>query len=95
MNRISINDLMSIIDQINIIDIRSIQSYNNNHIPNAKNIPMEKLLINPEQYLNKSEKYYLYCQKGLSSENVCNILKKLGFDVTSVDGGYEGFILYK
>lgn len=86
---------MPIIDQINIIDIRSIQSYNNNHIPNAKNVPMEKLLINPEQYLNKFERYYLYCQKGLSSENVCNILRKLGFDAISIDGGYESWVLYK
>ena len=86
---------MSIIGQINIIDIRSIQSYNNNHIPNAKNIPMEKLLINPEQYLNKSDRYYIYCQKGLSSENVCDILNKLGFDTANIDGGYESFILYK
>lgn len=86
---------MPIIDQINIIDIRSIQSYNNNHIPNAKNIPMEKLIINPNQFLDKNKKYYLYCQKGLSSENICDILLKQGFNVTSIDGGYESFILYK
>ncbi|MCI8778030.1 MAG: rhodanese-like domain-containing protein [Bacilli bacterium] len=95
MNKISISDLMLIIDQINIIDIRSIQSYNNNHIPNARNIPLEKLITQPEQYLNKMEKYYIYCQKGLSSENVCSILSNLGYNVISIDGGYENWILYK
>jgi len=60
LNKISISDLMLIIDQINIIDIRSIQSYNNNHIPNARNIPLEKLITQPEQYLNKMEKYYMH-----------------------------------
>ncbi len=93
MNKISINDLMPIINQINIIDIRSVQSYNNNHIPNARNIPLEKLITEPSQYLNKNEQYYIYCQKGLSSENICSILSKLGYSVVSIDGGYESWIL--
>lgn len=85
---------MPIINQINIIDIRSVQSYNNNHIPNAKNIPFEKLITNPSQYLNFTEKYYIYCQKGLSSENVCKILNNIGYNVINIDGGYESWILY-
>lgn len=93
MNKISINDLMPIINQINIIDIRSVQSYNNNHIPNARNIPLEKLITEPSQYLNKNEQYYIYCQKGLSSESICSILTKLGYNVISIDGGYESWIL--
>lgn len=95
MNKISINDLMPIINQINIIDIRSVQSYNNNHIPNAKNIPLEKLITEPSQYLNKEEQYFIYCQKGLSSESVCSILSKVGYNVISIDGGYESWVLYK
>lgn len=86
---------MPIIDQINIIDIRSVQSYNNNHIPNAKNIPLEKLITEPNQYLNKGERYFIYCQKGLSSESVCSILSKVGYNVISIDGGYESWVLYK
>lgn len=93
MNSISINDLMPIINQINIIDIRSVQSYNNNHIPNARNIPLEKLITEPSQYLKKNEQYYIYCQKGLSSESICSILTKLGYNVISIDGGYESWIL--
>lgn len=93
-SQISIKDLLPIINQVNIIDIRSIQSYNNNHIPNARNIPLEKLIINPSQFLNKNEKYYIYCQKGLSSESVCSILSKVGYDVISIEGGYESWILY-
>lgn len=85
---------MPIINQINIIDIRSVQSYNNNHIPNAKNIPFEKLIINPSQYLNLNEKYYLYCQKGLSSENICKILNNMGYNVINIEGGYESWVLY-
>lgn len=87
--------MIPIIDQVNIIDIRSIQSYNNNHIPNARNVPFEKLITAPDSYLDKHQKYYIYCQKGLSSESVCSILAASGYNVVSIDGGYEGWILYK
>ncbi len=92
-SKISISDLIPIVNQVNIIDIRSVQSYNNNHIPNAKNIPLEKLIIEPSRYLNKNDKYYIYCQKGLSSENICSILSKEGYNVVNLIGGYESWIL--
>ena len=54
---ITITDLLQYTG-LNIIDIRSEQSYNNNHIPGAINIPFEKLIVNPEKYLNKDQKYF-------------------------------------
>ena len=93
MSSISIAQLLSILDQANIIDIRSIENYNNNHIPNAKNIPMQKLLVKPELYLNKNEVYYLYCRKGYSSAKVSRILNQAGYHTFNITGGYEGWIL--
>ena len=87
---ISIKDLK---DKSNIIDIRSIQSYNNNHIPNAINIPFEKLIIEPEKYLKRNIMYYLYCRSGLTSMKACEILFRRGFNVTNIAGGYEKWIL--
>ncbi|MBQ9181775.1 MAG: rhodanese-like domain-containing protein [Bacilli bacterium] len=95
MNEISIDKIIKNINSINLIDIRSIESFNNNHIPGAKNIPMESLLISPNMYLKKDERYYIYCQKGISSKKICNILKNLGYDVYSIIGGYESWILEK
>lgn len=86
-------DELKYLNNINIIDIRSIEKYNSNHIPNARNIPFEKLIINPSNYLNPSEKYYIYCQRGINSKNVCRILKNLGFNVVNINGGYEAWIL--
>ena len=57
-----------------LIDIRSIEKYNYKHIMNAVNIPMEQLLIRPEKYLSKYEKYYIYCRKGIQSRKLCQIL---------------------
>ncbi len=90
---ISINELKKIINSCNIIDIRSIQSYNNNHINGAINIPMEKLIIDPSKYLKRNDVYYIYCGKGISSSKTCNILNKLGFNTINIIGGYEEWIL--
>ena len=79
----------------NIIDLRNNEKYNSSHIPNSINIPAEKLLKNPQQYLNKNETYYLYCQKGISSYNMCRILIKLGYKTININGGYERWLLTK
>ena len=78
---------------INIIDMRSIEKYNNNHIMNAINIPFEKLLANFNKYLDKNKKYYIYCQMGIQSRKVCQILKNNGYSVVNIIGGYEAWIL--
>lgn len=89
---ISVGDLLKL-DNPNIIDIRPVQSYNNNHIPNAKNIPYNKLLLNPSVYLDKNKKYYIYCRYGNTSKSLCLILHNQGYDVCNVLGGYEAFVL--
>lgn len=90
---ILIKDLKKILENINIIDIRSAVSYNNNHIPGAHNVPYEKLLSDPNKYLDRYKSYYIYCQKGKSSQNVCQILNRLGYRVINIAGGYESWIL--
>ena len=70
MNSISVLDLKNIKDPI-IIDIRDSQKYNDNHINGARNIVYEQLMIYPYKYLDKNNKYYLYCQKGIKSRRLC------------------------
>lgn len=89
---IGIKELMNC-QGINIIDIRSNQSYNNNHIVGAINIPYEKLITEPQKYLDRSQKYFIYCQKGLTSKKVCQILINSGYNVININGGYEEWIL--
>ena len=77
----------------NIIDIRNIEKYNDNHLPNAYNIPYNKLIINPENYLDKDKTYYIYCQRGSTSKRLCILLNKIGYNVINIIGGYEAWIL--
>lgn len=91
---ISVNDLLCL-DNPNIIDIRGLENYNNNHIPGAKNIPYNSLLIAPSKYLNNDEEYYIYCKRGMTSNGLCQILRKQGYKVYSILGGYEAWLLNK
>ena len=93
VDSISIAELKQRLGQINLIDIRSIIKFNNNHIPGAQNIPQEKLLADPSKYLNKFDTYYLYCEKGNTSANVSLILNRQGYKTVNVEGGYERWIL--
>jgi len=92
MEGISINELKKL-SNINLIDIRGIEKYNNGHIKNSINIPLEKLLININKYLDINKKYYIYCQKGIQSKKLCLLLEKKGYNVINIIGGYEAWVL--
>lgn len=90
---ISVKDLLKKGNNVNIIDLRSNQSFNNNHIPGSINIPYEKLLIEPKKYLEYGTEYYVYCQHGKTSSNVSFILRNQGFNVINIIGGYEQWVM--
>ena len=92
-NSISIKELKDLGYNANLIDVRNVEKYNDRHIPNSKNIPMEELLIRPEKYLDKNQVYYIYCQRGIQSRKVCHILTVEGYNVVNIIGGYEAWIL--
>lgn len=85
---ITISELMAL-NTNNIIDVRSSTEYNLGHLPNAKNVPSMHLLAHPEKYLNKDETYYIYCQTGMTSDKICQILNKKNYKLVNVIGGYQ------
>ena len=87
LSSITVDKLKEIINDINIIDIRSIENYNNNHMPHAINVPYEKLIVYPYKYLDINKIYYIYCQKGEKSIKVCQILIRQGYRVINIKGG--------
>lgn len=89
---ISFNELFKLKNPI-IIDIRSIEKYNDNHIPGAININYNLLISNPSKYLDKNTSYYIYCQRGITSKKVTDVLRTIGYNVYSISGGYENYIL--
>ena len=93
MFNISVVDFQKLTGDISIIDIRSKEKFNDNHIPGARNIEFESLILRPEQYIKKEETYYIYCQKGKISMEVCQILNRQGYHTINIIGGYEAWIM--
>lgn len=92
------------IDQINIngvnlnstysrilLDVRDKYEYIIGNIKNSINIPFNYLALMPENYLNKTNTYYIYCEYGGKSRKLCIILKQLGYNVVDLIGGYDKY----
>lgn len=91
-NNIKASELKGMIGRINLIDIRKNYLYKLGSIPSSKNIPSSFLLMDPSKYLNKDKEYYIYCTQGMESAKVCSKLKKQGYNVVNVLGGYHDYI---
>lgn len=89
---ISVQELLSL-PSPNIIDIRPVQNYNNNHIPGAINVPYNNLVISPDKYLKRNEVYYIYCKHGQTSKGLTQFLNKQGYKTYNVIGGYDAWVL--
>lgn len=83
--------LDTIIENANIIDIRENYEYDEGHVKGAKNIPMNDLIQDPEEYLDINEKYYIICHSGRRSDFTCRILRDAGYNVVDVLYGTEGY----
>ena len=63
-------------ENVNLIDIRDNYLYSFGTIGNAKNMPVNFLITNPSNYLDKNEVYYIFCNYGSTSTRLCEILSK-------------------
>ena len=80
---VSMNEIISIMEENEnyiILDVRTIEEYNEGHIPNAICIPNETIdedVIN--KLPNKDQLILIYCRSGNRSKQAANKLKKLGY----------------
>lgn len=87
MENMNINEVLEV-KGANIIDVREVFEYEGGSLPGAKNIPMTGLMMNAENFLEKDAKYYIMCQAGGRSMQVCQNLESQGYDVVNLTGGY-------
>ncbi|MFL0246655.1 CoA-disulfide reductase [Candidatus Clostridium stratigraminis] len=71
-----------------LVDVRTEEEYNNGHIKNAINIPVDSLREKLEE-LDKNKTIVEYCQVGLRGYVADRILSQNGFKVYNVTGGYK------
>ncbi len=72
-----------------LLDIRDKYEYVIENIRGSVNIPYNYLALMPENYLNLTSTYYLYCDTGSKSRKLCLHLKQLGYQVVDLIGGYQ------
>ena len=88
---VPVNELDSLIGDINLIDIREDSEVASRTIKTAKHIPMGNLLSNPEKHLKKEETYYLLCRSGNRSGKTAKQLAKEGYQVVNLEGGISSY----
>ena len=64
-----------------IIDVSDKYTYSTSHLPNSINIPYDELLNNYRVYLNKRDRYYLYCRSAKLSKRATVVLSTLRYNV--------------
>lgn len=93
MNIVDINKIYFHSNSSNIlVDIRDKYEYLLSHINNAINIPYNFLSLLPENYLDKNNTYYFYCDNGKKSKELCESLNKIGYKTIDLVGGYNTYL---
>lgn len=90
-NSIHVNELDSVIEEINLIDIREPYECAYGCIRQSKNIPMGQLMSQPDRHLDRDKKYYIICQSGGRSSGAVSALQRAGYDVVNVRGGMSAY----
>lgn len=74
-----------------LIDVRTTREYEQRHIKEFKNLPLN-LLPGELSKLDKSKETIVICQSGMRSMQAAKILKKAGFtNIVNVSGGMSAW----
>ena len=87
IKQVSIHEIDSLLGDINLIDVREPDEFEEIALKNSINIPLHELLDSPEDYLEEDKEYYLLCRAGRRSYIAAIELDELGYDVVDVTGG--------
>ena len=63
-----------------LLDVRTLEEYNQGHIPNAKLIDIQNPpnFLQELELLNPSKTYLVYCRSGARSSQACILMKNKG-----------------
>ncbi len=80
-----------------ILDVRTISEYEDGHIPNSINIPVDEISNIALKYKDKQTYFFVYCLSGARSASAVRIMKNMGYENVVDMGGisnYHGYIEY-
>ncbi len=80
--------LLSDDNNITLLDVRTIREYEEKHLKNAINIPVQTLSSSLNMLKeDKKKRIVVYCRSGSRSIKASRILEKNGFNPFNVEGG--------
>ena len=86
------DNLSSIVESINLVDVRKLSERSNGFLKNTISIPLDLFQDNLNS-LDKNKKYYVHCAGGYRSMIACSILKRNGFNSPiDVTGGFSAIM---
>ena len=77
---------MSIEKSSSIIDVRTLEEYQEDHIEGAVNIPLEQIQDRLQEFREMATPIIMYCRSGNRSGIAVNILRQHGI-VDTINGG--------
>ena len=91
IDEITFSELEKIKSNTLLIDVRSVQEYNEGHLTRAINIPIYNLKEDVYKHIkDRNSNIVLYCQTGSRSKKASKILKEIGFNnVYNLKGGLD------
>lgn len=71
-----------------IVDVREEAEVAAGAIPGAQNIPLAKVLADPNIAALKGKKVLVYCKAGIRSAKAVQAMQKVGIDAVNLGGGF-------
>lgn len=90
MMKISVEEAYNMVESNNeiiILDVRTKEEYNEGHLKNAINIPVD--IINTFEESNKDKEIIIYCRSGVRAGTAMNELHKMGYTNLYTFGGIQ------
>lgn len=72
-----------------LIDVREVNEFEGGHILGARNIPLSQMKMRMKE-IRPDKPVYLYCQSGMRSARVAQMLHRKGYkDLYQLQGGFK------
>lgn len=74
-----------------LLDVRTAQEYQEGHIPNSRNVPLQQIDKVGSVAENKAAPLFVYCYSGARSSQACSILQRMGYTNVNNIGGIADY----
>ena len=74
-----------------LLDVRTLQEYQEGHIPESKNVPLQQLNNVVSVVKNTEIPLFVYCYSGARSRQATGLLQRMGYSKVNNIGGIAAY----